>query len=488
MRDSKGRYVTIPGAVEIPKHPSALFGWSGVGLALVLTVAVVALTAGDDMTILGDEWHYAYWMSTDGALEQGFDPEPGRYAIPVPFAVYQGLFETFGADSFVPFRVAMIFFLGLVTCLAYELMRRRVGNWLALAPAALIPLFGSAGEVVVNSFRMPGVISLAAALAALLFLERRTPARDVAAGVLLLVAVASHPLGLAFVAAAAILRAQSFFQGEARLATLAVVGLPALAFLAVLRPQAKDPEPLTSQLDEVPGFVLEGLRGVFSALGGLVSDGVVPFESLEGFGSPLGLIATVAIAGAVAWAIWQRRWDSAFSVALLVAALIILAAPVFAPGGRPPNLGRYVFPAGVCVLLVLADLGRGLPGLLARRTPVALGVGATLLVLAAFSLVGNTVQLEASAEKYAEDSRHVRAQAAALEAVRDQDPIPDIKIERNRDLLGAKYRFSIDVAQYYTVSDDYGTTAWTPQELAQQGEKVRRTARLSKRIALGKLR
>ncbi|MDQ3759830.1 MAG: hypothetical protein M3331_07820 [Actinomycetota bacterium] len=475
--------------MERRKHGfPALLGWVGVGLALAIAAAVVALTAGDDMSILGDEWHYAYWMSTDGALAKGFDPEQGRYAIPVPFVVYQGLFEVFGADSYLPFRVTMIFFLALVAGLAYELMRRRVGNLLALAPAALIPLFGSADEVVVNSFRMPGVISLAAALAALLFLERRTAARDVAAGVLLLVAVASHPLGLAFVAAAAILRARSFLLGEARLATLAMVGAPALAFLAVLRPHAGDPEPLTSHLDEVPGFVLDGLRGLFSALGGLVSDGVVPFETLEGFRSPLGLIATILILGVVARTVWQRGWDSAFAVALLLAALIILAAPVFAPGGRPPNLGRYVFPAGVCMLLVLAELGRGLPALLALRSPAALGAGAALAALAALSLVGNTVQLQAGAEKYAEDSRHVRAQAAALDAVRDQDPISDLKIERNKELLGAKYRFSIEVAQYYVVSDDYGTPAWTPRELARQGDNVRRTARLSRQIALGKRR
>lgn len=470
------------------RYSPAMLGWAGVGLALTISVVVVAARAGSDMTILGDEWHYAYWMSTDGALEQGFDPEKGRYAIPVPFVVYQGLFEAFGADSFVPFRVTMVIFLALVTGLAYELMRRRVGYLLALAPAALIPLLGSAGEVVVNSFRMPGVISLAAALGALLVLEERSRRRDVAAGALLLCSVASHPLGLAFVAAVGILRLKTFLRGEDRLATLAIVGVPVVAFLAVLRPYTESQESAASHLGRIPGFVLDGLQGLFTALGGFASDGLSPFAGLEGAESPLGLIATAIVFGAVGWAVWRRGWGSAFAVALLAAALIILAAPVFAPPfGRPANLGRYIFPAGVCMLLVLADLARGLPELIARRGSVALGTAAILAVLAAFSLGSNTVQLGESAEKFADDSRHVRAQASALEAIREQGPIPDLKIEQKEKVLGDKYRFSIEVAEYYVVSDDYGTMAWTPEELGEQSPEVQRTAQLSERIALGEL-
>ncbi len=116
-----------------------------------------------------------------------------------------------------------------------------------------------------------------------------------------------------------------------------------------------------------------------------------------------------------------------------------------------------------------------------------MALGAALFVLAAFSLVGNTLRLSDAADEFASDSRHVRAQAAALDAVRDLNPIPDLKIERNTELLGAKYRFSIEVAQYYVVSDDYGSTAWTPEELAQQEAAVQETARRAKLIALGKL-
>ncbi len=466
----------------------ALLGWGGVGLALMISVLVVALRAGSDMSILGDEWHYAYWMSTDGALSQGFDPEQGRYAIPVPFVLYQVLFELFGADSFVPFRVAMVLFLGLVTALAYELMRRRVGYLLALPAAALIALFGSAGEVVVNSFRMPGMISLAAALGAILALERRSPARDVVAGVLLLAAVMSHPLGLAFVVAVAILRAHSFIQGEDRLATVAVVGAPAVLFLAALRPEQGENQPsLVSSLADVPEFALSGLRGVFNALGGLFAEGLVPFESLEGPESPLGAIAVLALLGLAAWAVWRRRWASAFFLALLAAALIIVAAPVFAPGSRPPNLGRYIFPAGVCVLIALADLARDLPEYLLRRRGAALAAGGAFAIVAACSLAGNVAELDQSAQRFASDSRHVRAQAAALEAVRERGPIPDLKIERAEEVIGKKYRFSIEIAEYYVVSDDYGTTAWTPEELARQPEAVQETARLSELIALGRL-
>jgi hypothetical protein len=461
-----------------------LVGWVGVVLALALSVVIVALRAGADMSILGDEWHYAYWMSTDGALEQGFNPDKGRYAIPVPFLVYQPLFELFGADSYVPFRVAMIIFLGLVTALAYELMRRRIGYGLALVPAALIPLFGSAGEVVVNSFRMPGMISLAAGLGAVLALEERSRARDILATALLLVAVASHPLGLAFVAAVAVMRTRSFLDGENRFATAAMVAAPTLFFAAVLRPNTEREESLTSQLADLPEYFYEGLRGLFNALGGLYAEGLVPFDSIEGARSVLGVIAAALFFGLVAWAVWRRRWDAVFGVALVIAALVVLAGPAFGPGDRPPNLGRYIFPAGVCILIALADLARDLPGYLARKDGVTLATGAAVALVAACALIGNTAELDTEAERFARNSTHVRAQAAALEAVRDRDPIPDLKIDRE-GLLGEKFRFSIKVGEYYVVSDDYGTPAWSPEELAAQAPEVQETARTSEQIALG---
>lgn len=451
---------------------------------LILSFALVAVRAHGDMSIIGDEWHYAYWMSTDGALDKGFNPDNGRYAIPVPFLLYQALFEIFGTDSYLPFRIAMCVFIALVTGLAYELMRRRVGYGLALPLAALIPFFGAAGEVVVNSFRMPGVIALAASFGALLALERRTPTRDVMAAVLLVLAVASHPSGLAFVAAVAIWRLRSFVKGEARLATLAVVGVPAVVFLAFLRPVEREVEPLSSRLAELPEFAFDGARGLLAALGGFVSSGAIPFESLTGYDSPVGIAALIALVAAVIWTIWRRRWDSLPMLALLAAALIILAAPVFAPGDRPPNLGRYVFPAGVCVLIAIAELARGLPSLLARRERRTTALGVALAALAALALVGNAFQLDKRAKDFAIDSRHIRAQAAALDAVRDQQPEPGLKLERGG--LDKKYRFSIEVAEYYVVSDDYGSPAWTPAELAEQSPGVQRTARLSERIALGK--
>lgn len=469
--------------------PSAVvLGWVGVSTALALSFLLVALRAHGDMSILGDEWHYAYWTSTDGALSKGFDPASGRYALPIPLAIYQGLFEVFGADSYVPFRVMMAIFLILVTGLAYEFMRRRLGYGLALPLAALIPLFGAAGEVVVNSFRMPGMISLAAALGAILLLERRSRGRDIGAGALLVVAVASHPLGLAFVAAAGAICLRTFVEGKNRLASLAVVGAPGLAFLAVLRPSDPKTEPLSDRLSELPGFTIDGAQGLMNALGGLVSD-VLPFESLTGFRSPIGTIALVALVLVVAYSVWRRRLDSLTFLALLGAALIILAAPVFAPGDRPPNLGRYVFPAGVCVLLALADIGRDVPGWLRRGGTGRPAAYAAIGIVAAMSLVGNTEQLDNLAQRFASDSRHVRAEAAALEAVRDQSPKPKVKIERdNTQVLGGKFRFSIEVAEYYVMRDDYGTTAWTPEELAEQEPDVQRTFDLSKQIALGKLK
>ena len=80
-----------------------------------------------------------------------------------------------------------------------------MGDVLASPPTVLLLFFGSGWETLITAIRIPALIAVACGLGSLLVLERRDRRGDIAATVLLGAAVASHPLGLSFLAAAAVL-------------------------------------------------------------------------------------------------------------------------------------------------------------------------------------------------------------------------------------------------------------------------------------------
>ena len=84
------------------------------------------------------------------------------------------------------------------------LAARRVGYIVALPASVLLLFLGSAGEVTATALRIPEQIALVAGLGMLLALERRDLTGDVVASALLLISVTSHPMGTAFLAAAAV--------------------------------------------------------------------------------------------------------------------------------------------------------------------------------------------------------------------------------------------------------------------------------------------
>ena len=80
-----------------------------------------------------------------------------------------------------------------------------MGYVLAVVATVLLLFFGSGWEEVLTAIRLPSLIAVASGLGALLALGRRELLWDVVATALLCVGVASHPTGVAFTAAAAVM-------------------------------------------------------------------------------------------------------------------------------------------------------------------------------------------------------------------------------------------------------------------------------------------
>jgi hypothetical protein len=438
-------------------------------LALILLASLLICVWTPGMTILGDEWRYAYWTSTEGALGKGFDPELGKYAIPVPLVAYQGLFEVFGLDSYVPYRIMSLLLLATVAVLMFELLRRRIGAFPALPFVALILFLGTSAEVVATSLRSPAMISLAAGLGALLLLERPARIRDLAVAVLLTVGVASHPGGLAFCAAVAIVVAgdrRGFRVGLTRAWTFAV---PILVFLLFLRPGETAREngtPLGERIIEAPGYLIEGVVGLIARMIGVGESALGSLGFLGGVGSPIAWVAAVSFIAAIAVTAF-RRSNPAPLLAYFAAALLLIGGALLAPGGvREPNLTRYVLPAGVMLIVTFAELIRNPEWLhqgLEPKRRLAIGAGSLLL---AFGIASNAVTLESQGREFGSAAVGLRAELLAYELAVDLNPLPEDEFDNDRiqDGVGAN-RMPLLPSEYAVVADDYGTPALSLSEV-----------------------
>jgi hypothetical protein len=172
-------------------------------LGIVLALAAfVIFRKGDGLTFYYDEWDWVV-----GRLPWRPDifltPHNGHLSI-IPIAIFKVLFVTVGLHRYWVYRTVLLAAHLAVVLLVFVYVRGRLGDPLAIAAAALIAFFGAAWHDLLLPFQVSFVLPVATGLGALLALERRTPAWDALAAVLLAVGLASSSLGISFVLAAAV--------------------------------------------------------------------------------------------------------------------------------------------------------------------------------------------------------------------------------------------------------------------------------------------
>src|SRR4029077_12978819 len=121
-------------------------------------------------TFLLDDWEFLLYRR-DFDAGAVLDPH-GEHIVALPGLIYKALQATVGMGSARPYRAASTALFLSSAALLFVFLRRRVGDWPALAATAIVLFLGAAWEDLLWSFQMTYFGSMAAGLGALLALER----------------------------------------------------------------------------------------------------------------------------------------------------------------------------------------------------------------------------------------------------------------------------------------------------------------------------
>jgi hypothetical protein len=293
----------------------------------------------------------------------------------------------------------------------------------------------------------------------------------VLACVALCVAVATFSIALAFVFGAAIY----VLIGRDRWSRAWVVLVPVALYGAwwlwsLSEPSSSESAARISNVLLIPNFVAESAAVMGTALTGLgyAFDG--GSDSWYAIGRPLAAIGFVLLGvkltrGNVPRSLW---------VALGLAFALWTLGALTAGPARAPHASRYVFSGSVAVLLVATAAAGGI-----RFSRAGL---AALFAVAAVAVAGNLALLRDGSHVFRlEYSPTVRANLAMVELARDR---VDPEYNAVRHVPQMIYN-PFTAGAYLDAVDAYGSPAFSPAEVAAQGEAIREGADLALTETLG---
>lgn len=412
-----------------------------------------------DLTFLQDTWDLLI-NRRDPSVDSLLEPH-NEHIIVIPAALEQLLIRVFGMSDAMPEYVIQTLVLAAAAALLYVYMRRRVGDWLALIGAVLVLFLGPAWEVLLWPFELGFAGSVLFGLAMLLALDRDDRRGDLAAAIFLLVSFGFSSVAIPFAAAAAV----DVFQkrrarGWGRAWLFAVpLGVYALWYLG----WGSDAETHLSLRNVLtsPRFVADSAAAAVGNLAGL-SDTPLNGPADPTWGRPLLIALVVALAYAF---LRGRPIPAGFWPIAAAAATNWFLTAFNASEGRAPVSSRYQYMGAILVLLLLANLLRGVrPG---RRVLAVVGA------FAAIALAANMMYLRDGRDVLMIQSVFTQSDLAAIEiAERTVDP----GFWLNSEIAGTTTLVNVQADKYLEAVDDYGSPAYTPAELAAAPEYGRRQA------------
>jgi hypothetical protein len=436
------------------------------GLAMAASGALlIALNA--PITFLLDDWDVLLHRRGFDA-EDFLDPH-ARHLILGPALVYKSIQATFGMEDRLPYAIAAIAFFLASVGLLWVYLRRRVGDWVALAAVLPVLVMGTAYQDLLSPFQIGYFGSMAFGIGALLAIERRDRLGDRLACALLVGSLAFAEIALAF--AAGIVVALAIQRGPLRRGW--VVAVPVLLYAAWYLTFGNDSEQQSAMsLHDIANSPPYILNGIATSLASLLGLGLPPELLLRGagtsqeWGRPL-LVAAVVIAAAVA--IRVRRPSLLWVLVPLTVALafwLATAANAMNAGVvRPFDASRYQYVGAVFLLMAAGDLARGWrPGWRALLATFA---------VAAIAALGNLTTLRDAQRGLSDASDAVRGGLAALEIADARVP-PDFVLtpaNSNIDYFGL-----VDAGPYLSATEKFGSPAYDEGELIDAPESAREAA------------
>jgi hypothetical protein len=355
----------------------------------------------------------------------------------LPRLIYTALLSTVGLRSYLPYMVVLLTLHATSGVLLFEIVRRRAGDLVGLACAALFLVLGAAWENLLWAFQIAFVGSVACGLGMLLALQGpSTTRRLLTASLLLAASLAFSGMGIVFATAAVATLLLTPTRRRDIFWFAPVIGLFGVWYLVFGRTGTPvNPPPTAVNILLVPLFISWGLG---QSAAGLIGE--------SGSWGPPALVVA-------AWALtltWWRRRPDAFALGVLAA----LVAVYFVTGlGRAQNgiqtagAGRYLYEGAAFWLILLGgDVARQLPWRGTWRPALA-----ACLFLACFSSA--VVLFTFAAAKGVQMQR----QMADLQALASERSDLCLNPGATADTLVMPQ--VNDVAAYYRATDRYGDPA-----------------------------
>lgn len=420
-------------------------------------VLLLALTNG--LTFFQDTWEFLMnrrELSTDAL----FKPH-NEHIVVIPVAIELVLLKVFGMTSATPEYVLLTLTLLVTASLLFVYVRRRIGPWPALIAAVVLLFLGPAWQDILWPFELSFVGSMLFGLVMLLALDRGDRRGDIIACLSLAISIGFSSVGVAFVAGAAVdvlqrRRSHGLWRAYVALAPLALYA----AWWVGWGHEAERHVTLNNVLAS-PRYVLEGLAAVVESLFGLTRFNPVAAQPPD-WGLPIliALIAFLIYAQVRKPGFSPRLWP----VAASAAAYWLLGAFNYIPG-REPYQSRYLYAGAVFVLLLAAELLRGV-----RFRRRALLVTA---MIATAAVASNLVPLREGRNQLREQTVITRANLAAIEiAQRTVDP----NFALTPEIAGTPSLIDVKAGPYLEAERELGSPAYTPAELLAAPATGRRQA------------
>jgi len=450
-------------ARRLANVPAVAWGTRNAPL-LCLAVGLIAsgavlIALGAHLTFYADEWEMVLWrhgLNADAIL----DPHNDHIVVGVVI-FYKLLLATFGMSSPVPFHVGSTLIYLLAAILLFVYARRCLGDWLAVHLTMPILFLGSASGDLLSPFQVGFSGAIAAGIGALLALDRDDHRWDLAACALLVVSVSFGEAGIVFTIGALVDVALGRRPWRER---LYVVLVPLVLYgLWWLGWGYKAQSDLSlHNAANTPRYVLDVAAAGLAGLLGIASPGDQLPNSVGQQWPPYLLAAAVALGA------WRIRRVGGVPPGLW--RVLAIGTTFWALAGlnqnplRPPDNGRYIYPSAVLIVLIAAELLRGVR--LSTRALLAVACAAAVAVVPNLLFLSDSYRLF-----WKPVNRLVRADLTALEIAGPVNP----SFLLTQDVSPAPF-FNISAGTYLSAVDAWGSPAYTQSELASSPEGVREEA------------
>ncbi|GAC1508060.1 MAG: hypothetical protein NVS1B3_09000 [Candidatus Dormibacteraceae bacterium] len=317
-------------------------------MAVVAAAAILWLTRG--FTFYYDEWSFI--LDAPNSSWAYYLRPHNEHPTILFKVVYTTLLNTVGLRTYLPYMAVLLALHALDAVLLFELVRRRAGDLVGVAFAAVLLVLGAGAEDILWAFQFAWLASIACGLGALLILQGPPTTAGLGTAVALVAAsVMFSGIGLVFTVIAAVQMATS---PERRRGLVWFVPLAAAfgAWYLVfghINATPTDPPASAGNFFRLPAYSLWGLAGAVAGTIGVTGTAALPVLALA--------------AGVIGFTWWRQHPDPpALGVLSGLLSFYLMTGLTRAQlGPWQAASERYVYVGAVLWLILLADAARLLP-------------------------------------------------------------------------------------------------------------------------------